>query len=49
MVEIMYVKDWNMFYPNFPQQISFSANHFEVGEYIGHGDNQHAAQDFISA
>lgn len=46
MVEIMYVEGWYMLYPSYPNQVSFSTNHLEVGEHITVNDTDHKAKDY---
>lgn len=33
-IELVYLRGYVMLYPNFPQQISFSTNHLEVGSHV---------------
>ena len=35
MAELMYSRDYYMIYPNFPNQLSLSTNHVELGEHVG--------------
>ena len=46
MIEIMYVHGWYMLYPSFPDQVSFSTNHLEIGEHIQEHDPDHLAEDY---
>ena len=46
LIGLMYVKGWFMLYPSYPDQVSFSTNHLEVGEHVTHNDTDHRAEDY---